>query len=73
MSAEPGPRRFEGARIVLVPDGASTTKPLTHNSHIELDGQLNIFARHILVMLHSFSEVWRIWEMHPMGDEIVVL
>lgn len=25
-----------------------------------------------LVMMHSFSEPWDVWEMHPNGDEVVI-
>ncbi|MDA0231817.1 MAG: hypothetical protein O3B21_16780 [Proteobacteria bacterium] len=73
MSTEPGPHRFEDVRVILAPDGAATTKAVTPNFYAELDGEFNNFAGHILVMSHSFSEAWETWEMHPMGDEIVVL
>jgi mannose-6-phosphate isomerase-like protein (cupin superfamily) len=73
MSAQPGPHRFEDVRVILAPDGVATTKPVTPNFYAELDGEFNNFSGHILVMSHSYSEAWGMWEMHPMGDEIVVL
>ena len=73
MSAAPGPHRFDDVRVILAPNGTATTKAITPNFYAELDGEFNNFEGHILVMAHSFSEDWGMWEMHPMGDEIVVL
>ena len=73
VSAELGLHCFEGVRAALTPDGKSTTKPVTLNFYVEFNRELSYFAGRILVMLHSFSEAWRMWEMHPVGDEIVVL
>ena len=72
MFAHPDPHRFEDVRVILADDGAATTKPVTPNFYGEFDGELNNFAGHILVMSHSFSEAWRMWEVDSMGDEIVV-
>ncbi len=73
MPADPGPHRFEHVRLILAPDGAATTKAVTPNFYAELDSEFNQFKGHILVMAHSFSEDWGMWEMHPMGDETVIL
>ena len=73
MSATPGPHRFDDVRVILAPDGNATTKAITPNFYAELDGEFDGFAGHILVMAHSFSTDWGMWEMHPKGDEIVVL
>ncbi len=73
MSAAPGPHRFDDVRVILAPNGTATTKEITPNFYAELDGEFNNFEGHILVMAHSFSEDWGMWEMHPTGDEIVVL
>ena len=73
MSAAPGPHRFDDVRVILAPNGTATTKAITPNFYAELDGEFNNFEGHILVMAHNFSEDWGMWEMHPMGDEIVGL
>ena len=73
MSTQPGPHHFDDTRLILAPDGVATTKAVTANFYAELDAEFGDFAGHILVSAHSFSEDWGMWEMHPMGDEIVVL
>ena len=73
MSAQPGPHHFDDTRLILAPDGVATTKAVTANFYAELDAEFGDFAGYILVSAHSFSEDWGMWEMHPMGDEIVVL
>ena len=73
MSAAPGTHRFDDVRVILAPNATATTKAITPNFYAELDGEFNNFEGHILVMAHSFSEDWGMWEMHPIGDEIVVL
>lgn len=36
-------------------------------------GQLGEFHNEYLVVSHAFETDWDMWEMHPMGDEIVCL
>jgi mannose-6-phosphate isomerase-like protein (cupin superfamily) len=36
-------------------------------------GQLGSFRNEYLVTLHTYSEKWPMWEMHPNGDEVVCL
>lgn len=31
------------------------------------------FQNHVLVSCHTFDAAWPTWEMHPRGDEIVIL
>ncbi len=73
MSAQPGPHHFDHTRLILAPDGVATTKAVSPNFYAELDAEFDGFAGHILVMTHSFSEAWGMWEMHPKGDETVIL
>jgi mannose-6-phosphate isomerase-like protein (cupin superfamily) len=36
-------------------------------------GQLGSFHHEYLVTTHTYTEKWPIWEMHPHGDEVVLL
>ncbi len=36
-------------------------------------GELGTFHNEYLVACHAFDADWRVWEMHPNGDEIVCL
>ncbi len=38
-----------------------------------VSGQLGTFHGEYLVATNSFDKDWAVWEMHPAGDEIVVL
>ena len=38
-----------------------------------LDEEFGDFGAHVLVSCHSFDEAWPTWEMHPNGDECVIL
>ena len=39
----------------------------------DLDRRFGGFAGHVLVSCHEFTEPWTTWEMHPRGDEVVML
>jgi hypothetical protein len=36
-------------------------------------GELGTFHNEYLVAVHTFDADWRVWEMHPNGDEVVCL
>ena len=38
-----------------------------------LDEEFGDFNKHVLISCHSFDEAWTTWEMHPEGDECVIL
>ena len=38
-----------------------------------LDRDYGNFAGHVLVASHAFDEDWPTWEIHPAGDEMVIL
>lgn len=59
--------------VVLGPDQAATAMPLSPSLYEELDNRFNGFKDHWLVAVHSFDADWPSWEIHPAGDEIVVL
>lgn len=59
--------------VVLGPDQAATAMPVSPSLYEELDTRFNSFKDHWLVAVHSFDADWPSWEVHPAGDEIVVL
>jgi len=38
-----------------------------------LTTRFDSFANHALISCHDFNEAWPTWEMHPKGDELVIL
>ncbi len=59
--------------VVLCPDQAATAMPASPSLYEELDTRFNGFTDHWLVAVHGFNADWPSWEIHPAGDEIVVL
>lgn len=58
---------------VLKPDQSVEKVSVTPSVYQELDANFDGFKSHQLVSLYSFSEDWSSWEVHPKGDEVVVL
>ncbi len=58
---------------VIKPDQQVDTVPVTSGIYADLDRDYHRFHGHSLVALHHFSSDWSTWEVHPHGDEIVVL
>ncbi len=58
---------------VIKPGLRVDTVPVTAGVYAELDRDYQQFHGHSLVAMHSFSSDWASWEIHPHGDEIVVL
>lgn len=58
---------------VLGPDLRVTPVPVTPGVYEELDARFDGFKSHVLVSLVAFDTDWPTWEIHPAGDEIVVL
>ena len=48
-------------------------KPVTDDFFQTLDQEFPDFKGHVLVSHFSFSEAWPTWEIHPEGDELVML
>lgn len=59
--------------IVLSPDKKATTEPFDSGLYERLDAKYNGFVGHELISCHEFTSDWKSWEVHPCGDEIVVL
>ena len=68
-----GPFDIDRVRYVLEPDGSGRARPVTADFYEALDRDYPSFAGHCLVQRYSFSEAWPTWEVHPAGDEFVML
>jgi mannose-6-phosphate isomerase-like protein (cupin superfamily) len=58
---------------VLTPELELRTAELSPTVYEELDERFSQFKGHVLVSSHSFLSDWPSWEMHPAGDELVML
>ncbi|MEP4890862.1 MAG: hypothetical protein ABJV04_12605 [Aliiglaciecola sp.] len=58
---------------VIKPNLSVATEDVTEQLYQQLDQQYASFKNHSLVAAHTFTENWQTWEMHPTGDELVVL
>jgi mannose-6-phosphate isomerase-like protein (cupin superfamily) len=59
--------------VVLGPDQSAVPVEATPTVFEELDRRFDNFRRHQLVSSLSFTQDWPTWEIHPHGDEIVML
>lgn len=59
--------------VIMTPGLDARIKPVTPTFYEELDSEFAGFKNHTLVSQHSFDKDWESWEMHPKGDEVVVL
>jgi mannose-6-phosphate isomerase-like protein (cupin superfamily) len=59
--------------VVLRPDHSAARVDVTPTIWEELDRRFANFEGHLLVARFDFEADWPSWEMHPAGDEVVVL
>lgn len=59
--------------VVLDPRLRATEVAVTPTVYEELDARFDNFRGHVLVGAHRFESDWSSWEIHPEGDEMVVL
>jgi mannose-6-phosphate isomerase-like protein (cupin superfamily) len=59
--------------VVVRPDLAAIGIEVTPTIWQDLDRRFNNFKGHLLVAQFDFEADWPSWEIHPAGDEIVVL
>ncbi|MEQ8232260.1 MAG: cupin domain-containing protein [Gammaproteobacteria bacterium] len=69
----PDVQRLDQVFAVLSPELGVDTIAVTPTLYERLDADYGGFRGHTLVAIHEFSRPWGTWEMHPAGDEIVVL
>lgn len=58
---------------VMGPDKTVHVEHVDEDLYSRLEARYNGFAGHELISCHTFSADWGSWEVHPNGDEIVVL
>lgn len=66
-------RSIQNEFVVISPDKRATVEPNDAALYERLDRQYNGFRGHGLVSCHEFDENWPTWEIHPRGDEVVLL
>lgn len=59
--------------VVIPPDLRAIGVEVTPTIWQELDHRFDNFKGHLLVAQFDFAADWPSWEIHPAGDEIVVL
>lgn len=59
--------------IVMTPEKLVTVERADSSLYERLDHTYRGFHQHELVACHRFSENWDSWEIHPHGDEVVML
>ena len=59
--------------VVQKPDLLMDQLVVTPDIYEQLGKKYAGFADHTLVSAHQFTESWPTWEIHPKGDEMVVL
>jgi quercetin dioxygenase-like cupin family protein len=79
MSEDSGPTRAAAPPniadefIVVDPDHSTTRVSVSPNFFEELAAKFGTFEGHVLVSSFEHDADWPSWEIHPAGDEIVVL
>jgi mannose-6-phosphate isomerase-like protein (cupin superfamily) len=59
--------------VVVGPELRATDVAVTPTIWEELDRRFDHFKGHLLVARFDFTADWPSWEVHPAGDEVVVL
>ena len=64
---------LETTVVVIGPDQSAVTVPVTPTLYQDLDRDFDGFKGRSLVGQHLFTGDWPSWEIHPAGDEMVIL
>ena len=59
--------------VVVDPSMRANVEAFDESLYQRIDQNYEGFKNHQLVSCHSFDEDWSTWEIHPHGDEIVML
>ena len=65
--------KLQEAFAVVKPDLSVETVEVTPTLYADLDVRFDRFKGCLLVSSHEFDGDWPTWEVHPSGDEIVLL
>lgn len=68
-----GPVDLSTTRLIINPEQSVTPRSVTPAFYAELGAVFGDFSGHTLVATHRFESPWSTWEVHPKGDEVVVL
>lgn len=66
-------KHIDSTFAVIKPNLQVDTVEVTPTLYQDLDEKFDLFQGHTLVAAHHFDRNWSTWEVHPAGDEIVVL
>lgn len=67
------PQQITKTRAILNPEMALVLKDISDTFYQELDEEFDSFKNHVLISQFDFDDDWPTWEMHPKGDELVLL
>ena len=59
--------------VILTDKFRAETVEVTEDLHQRLDEEYRELAGHLLVSSYAFDDDWPTWEVHPAGDEFVIL
>lgn len=59
--------------VVLDDQFNASVVELTPDIYARIDAEFNHFKGHVLISSYAFDEDWPTWEVHPAGDEFVIL
>ena len=67
------PSKLASNFVVLDDEFRANIVELTPDLYERINDEFKGFAGHLLISSYSFDEDWPAWEIHPAGDEFVVL
>ncbi len=72
MAVDNSPKHIDTTRVIFKPSGDAALQEVTPDFYAKLE-QFGDFMGHTLIQQFHFDEPWGTWEMHPHGDEFVLL
>lgn len=67
------PHSIEKQFVVISPDKVASVERADATLYERLDANYSDFVGHELVSCYEFDSDWPSWEVHPHGDEVVLL
>ena len=67
------PNSIDQQYLVLTPNQRAILEPADEKLYQRLVENYNDFHGHTLVSCYDFTADWDRWELHPAGDEVVIL
>ncbi|MCP5130321.1 MAG: cupin [Pseudomonadales bacterium] len=67
------PHSLDKEFVVVSPEKHATIERFDSTLYERLDRDYNGFKGHDLISCHEFDQDWSAWEIHPNGDETVIL